>query len=306
LQATKALRWSRGIALLCFSISALEGGEGSASRPGHFLPLGKTLYPLYGRLGGPQGRSGQVRKISPPPGFDPRTVQPVARRYTDWAIGLKKVLFCWIMVEDLKSRVKILVERAVVPLFGAQDKVLNSPQPVSIMKNTNSSYILTPCSHRMCLLSIYRHWYNLSGFPIADLFFMFPTSCPLFFSIWLHCIWRRLKIAKLFIISLLLLRSVSWVHILCLTLSLSLSLRVRCQASDLYTLEAKYSFLVIEVKWSVVTLKFLGTKVPRILAWPYAEGTWLNCDYLIWCLSCTVFVLTCFVTCGCCNVWVFF
>ena len=24
--------------------------------------------------------------LTPPPGFDPRTVQPVARRYTDWAI----------------------------------------------------------------------------------------------------------------------------------------------------------------------------------------------------------------------------
>ena len=42
------------------------------------LPPGKTRYPLYKRLGGPQGRSGQVRKISPPPGFDPRTVQTVA------------------------------------------------------------------------------------------------------------------------------------------------------------------------------------------------------------------------------------
>jgi hypothetical protein len=39
---------------------------------------------LYRRLGGPQDRSGRVRKISPPPGFDPRTVQPVASRYTDW------------------------------------------------------------------------------------------------------------------------------------------------------------------------------------------------------------------------------
>ena len=27
-----------------------------------------------------------MRKISPPPGFDPRTVQPVARCYTDYAI----------------------------------------------------------------------------------------------------------------------------------------------------------------------------------------------------------------------------
>jgi hypothetical protein len=41
------------------------------------LPPGKTLYPLYRRLGGPQGRSRWVRKISPPPGLDTRTVQPV-------------------------------------------------------------------------------------------------------------------------------------------------------------------------------------------------------------------------------------
>ena len=64
---------------------ALEGGEGSASDSGRFLPPAKTRYPLYRRLSGPQGRSGHVRKISPPPGFDPRTVQPIASRYTDWA-----------------------------------------------------------------------------------------------------------------------------------------------------------------------------------------------------------------------------
>jgi hypothetical protein len=33
--------------------------------------------------GGPQGGSGRVRKISHPRGFDPRTVQPIAIRYTD-------------------------------------------------------------------------------------------------------------------------------------------------------------------------------------------------------------------------------
>jgi hypothetical protein len=65
--------------------TALEGVEGSASRPGRSLPPGKTRYPLYRRLGGPQGRSGQVRKISPPPVFDPRTFQPVASRYTYYA-----------------------------------------------------------------------------------------------------------------------------------------------------------------------------------------------------------------------------
>jgi len=59
----------------------------SASHPGRSLPPVKTRYPLYRRLDGPQGRSGQVRKISPlpPPGFDPWTVQPVASRYTDQA-----------------------------------------------------------------------------------------------------------------------------------------------------------------------------------------------------------------------------
>jgi hypothetical protein len=47
------------------------------------LPPGKTRYQFYRWLGGPQGRSGGVRKISPPPGFDPRTVQSAASRYTD-------------------------------------------------------------------------------------------------------------------------------------------------------------------------------------------------------------------------------
>src|SRR5215471_6922191 len=65
--------------------TALEGDEGSASGSDRSLPPGKTRYPLYRRLGEPQGRSGQVRKISPSPGFDPRTVQPVASRYTDYA-----------------------------------------------------------------------------------------------------------------------------------------------------------------------------------------------------------------------------
>ena len=46
----------------------------------------KTRYQLYRRLGGLQDQSGRVRRNSPPPGFDPRTVQPVARRYADWAI----------------------------------------------------------------------------------------------------------------------------------------------------------------------------------------------------------------------------
>jgi hypothetical protein len=53
----------------------------------------RPLYPRE-RLGthhiggkvGPQGGSERVRKVSTLPGFDPRTVQPVTSRYTDWVI----------------------------------------------------------------------------------------------------------------------------------------------------------------------------------------------------------------------------
>ena len=65
--------------------TAVEEGKGSALRPGRSLSPEKTRYLLYRRLVGSQGRSGQMWKISPPPGFDPRTVQPVTSLYTDYA-----------------------------------------------------------------------------------------------------------------------------------------------------------------------------------------------------------------------------
>ena len=37
--------------------AALEGGEWSAALPGRTLLPGKTQYPFYTRLGGPQGRA---------------------------------------------------------------------------------------------------------------------------------------------------------------------------------------------------------------------------------------------------------
>jgi hypothetical protein len=52
------------------------------------LPPGKTRYPLHRRLGGPHCRCRQVRNISPTPGFDPRTVQPIASCNTDIRVKL--------------------------------------------------------------------------------------------------------------------------------------------------------------------------------------------------------------------------
>jgi len=61
------------------------GVGGQCHAPAALSP-GKTRYPLYWGLGRTQDPSGRMRKISPTPGFDPQTDQPVASRCTDWAI----------------------------------------------------------------------------------------------------------------------------------------------------------------------------------------------------------------------------
>ena len=45
--------------------TAEERGEWSAARPGRTLAPEETRYPLYRRLGGPQGRSGRTEKTRP-------------------------------------------------------------------------------------------------------------------------------------------------------------------------------------------------------------------------------------------------
>ena len=59
--------------------------RGQRHAPAALYPPEKTRYTLYKRPGGSQDRSRQVRKISPTPGFETRTVEPVASRYADWA-----------------------------------------------------------------------------------------------------------------------------------------------------------------------------------------------------------------------------
>ena len=64
--------------------AALEGGEWSVACPGRTLPPGKTRYPFYRRLGGPQGRPGEAENLVHTR-IRSWTVQPVVSRYTDWA-----------------------------------------------------------------------------------------------------------------------------------------------------------------------------------------------------------------------------
>ena len=77
-----AHRGSIGIALL-FLDHGTRRGERSASRPGRSLLPGKT-HCTWGWVV-PRAGLDRCGKSRPLPGFDPRTVQPVARRYTDYA-----------------------------------------------------------------------------------------------------------------------------------------------------------------------------------------------------------------------------
>ena len=83
----EAMKAHRGVEVQLYSFFNLGARYGWVvkPRPGSFTPGKDTRYPSYWRLSGPQGRSGRMRKTSPLLGFDPRTVQPVASRYTDYA-----------------------------------------------------------------------------------------------------------------------------------------------------------------------------------------------------------------------------
>ena len=63
--ATKALSVSRGIALLFLGPWHLMWVGGVSPTPRPPLPPGKTRYPFYRRLGGPQGRSGRAENLVP-------------------------------------------------------------------------------------------------------------------------------------------------------------------------------------------------------------------------------------------------
>jgi len=123
-----ARRGGGGIAVLFHDHGTRRGWEVSVT-PRPLFTSGKDTVPIYRRLGVPQGRSGQVRKILPPPGFDPQTVQPVARRYTNWATltflsdcTCRKIRMCFLRsveICNLETKVPAAIGKvAEFPLTG--------------------------------------------------------------------------------------------------------------------------------------------------------------------------------------------
>ena len=125
------------------------------------LPPGKTW---YRRLGRPQDWSGWVRKISPPPGFDPQTVppppgfdpqtvQPVASRW-QFSYTLSNTLCHFkpqeivknILTQDLISSCNLLVSRHQMPhffpsgLYWGADKSLTRPGRKQFQKHVRDTH----------------------------------------------------------------------------------------------------------------------------------------------------------------------
>ena len=68
------------VVLLYSLISVPDGVGGQRYAPAALPPGRETQYPLHSSLGGPRSRSGWMREVSSPPGFDPRTFQPLTDR----------------------------------------------------------------------------------------------------------------------------------------------------------------------------------------------------------------------------------
>ena len=77
-------QWPRFGSDICkptFSLTKTVGWVDGQNDAREFLPSGKTQYPSYGRLGGPQyscgkSRPSRIQKLDQP---------PIASRYTEWA-----------------------------------------------------------------------------------------------------------------------------------------------------------------------------------------------------------------------------
>ena len=65
-----------------FNLGAIAGGW-STPRPGRFTPVKGPVPICIGGWVGPRADLDRCGKLRPSPGFYPRTVQPVASRYTD-------------------------------------------------------------------------------------------------------------------------------------------------------------------------------------------------------------------------------
>jgi hypothetical protein len=180
-------------------------GGWSTSRPGRFTPGRETRYSLYRRLGRPQGRSGWLRKISPPPGFDPRTVQPVASRYTDWAIAahyatdinFTVTLLTFIRYLKCSKLLSCTPCLIIVSELLAKETKLSYVRPLWFEKSgvtwllRHSVHYLWPALNRSCTKifwnSVYLTYVSCLCFTVAVFAYLQSNS---------HCAWPQVSVRR--------------------------------------------------------------------------------------------------------------
>jgi hypothetical protein len=171
--------------------------------PRPLYPLKETRYSLYMRLGGPQGRSGQIRKISPQPGSDLRTVQPVASRSTFYAIPAHiqnkytPVVFSYLLLRAAVSVHPMNVSKTVLHILSIHvQNWLKSPEypvpvlqtvriyPVHLVLKSNCvMYSFHPSFELKSVLHIQPTPYPYSLLCVTQPITLFPSKCPIYLSI---------------------------------------------------------------------------------------------------------------------------
>ena len=123
-----------------FNLGARWGRRVVIATPWLLYLWERDTVPSYRRLGGPQGRSGWVRKITQPQGFDPLTVQPVASRYIDYEIPA--LWQCWLPNCGLSSCIDTCNCRSLSQDLLQMNTEIPSPFPQKIVYSINM--VLTP------------------------------------------------------------------------------------------------------------------------------------------------------------------
>ena len=152
------------------------GVEGQRHAPAALPPVKETRYPLYRRLGGPLGRSGKSRP-PPPPGFDPRTVKPVASSCTDWAIPAHQQILTYSMVQSPSWEANWFAASQEIPRISRNPKVHyrthKRPPPVSILVQASPIQSISPHSTSCRSILILSTHLGL-GIPSG----LFPSGFP--------------------------------------------------------------------------------------------------------------------------------
>ena len=177
----------QAVLLYPYSISVLVRGEWPTPRPERFTAGKESRYPLHRRLVGPRDRSGCVRKVSPPPGLESRTMQPVASLDTDYA---NPAALRYLYTENDRF-CTLYISSSSLPGGGSGGKRCWCTRTQTFSNQLYDSQLhcakqLTGCSPR----SVYECFLQLHLFNMRNHVFA-VTYLKHFKSVIIHCVCRR-------------------------------------------------------------------------------------------------------------------